>query len=487
MSDDESDVPEDSTVSVTLTIQLTHYTIVPATGPKGKPKEVKGNKTKEMTHLFTATEESYKNLLKNILLKTGETTLAEKSLIYSFQALVPPARAVKDALDIDNFQDYCELATKLIKAPRLKITTLVDMKKVEAGASQAVVNSSRQPGTIHDPNGGGTDGGISALDGEIARITLKLQKKWGNDHDKSYTYVGRDESFPLTPLMMRDWAIAIYDGLATINEPPNTSSFDPAKRKIALHPSRAHLNQPTAPVTGTSELAHVASIITGLSSFLGKRDPVTPSRSNHYADPSADMSPPTNTPSKLHSYLLHAKAKLGVPDALKYERDLTREGYGPDILHQVEDSKLAGLGIRMGDVIRLKNGAQRWWNGPDAKKRPRADSETSAPPRKMIAFEHRFPEGGGTRFQGPRIDPGDSNTRDLSTFYLCETSHQWLPIPRGYTRTPDSTSRSWVKNFRNPGKKCPDGARPWPKKMSGSQPESCPGRFSGREGYATRV
>jgi hypothetical protein len=44
----------------------------------------------------------------------------------------------------------------------------------------------------------------------------------------------------------------------------------------------------------------------------------------------------------------------------------------------VDDRDLKDLGIKKGDVIRMKAGAQEWWNGPDAKKRSHADMEATS-------------------------------------------------------------------------------------------------------------
>ena len=37
------------------------------------------------------------------------------------------------------------------------------------------------------------------------------------------------------------------------------------------------------------------------------------------------------------------------------------------MLSQVPDTSLVGLGLSEGDILCLKNGNQKWWNGPNAK------------------------------------------------------------------------------------------------------------------------
>ena len=74
-------------------------------------------------------------------------------------------------------------------------------------------------------------------------------------------------------------------------------------------------------------------------------------------------------PSHITQFLKHASSKLGVRNALDFESSLHRKGYGPDILPDIADSELVAFGISEGDVICLKKGSCRWWNGPDAKRK----------------------------------------------------------------------------------------------------------------------
>ena len=53
---------------------------------------------------------------------------------------------------------------------------------------------------------------------------------------------------------------------------------------------------------------------------------------------------------------------------MTYEDSLAREGYGPDILPEVDNKALVECGLTPGDAIRLKHGARDWWNGPEAKR-----------------------------------------------------------------------------------------------------------------------
>jgi hypothetical protein len=42
-------------------------------------------------------------------------------------------------------------------------------------------------------------------------------------------------------------------------------------------------------------------------------------------------------------------------------------GFGPDILHLVNDAVLKDVGFTPGDIIHLKQNSQQWWNSADAK------------------------------------------------------------------------------------------------------------------------
>jgi hypothetical protein len=60
-----------------------------------------------------------------------------------------------------------------------------------------------------------------------------------------------------------------------------------------------------------------------------------------------------------------------------YEGSLELQGIGLDILGNIDDKVLSGIGISMGDIIRIKKGSTIWWNGPNAK-RKRSNTSTSS-------------------------------------------------------------------------------------------------------------
>jgi hypothetical protein len=111
-------------------------------------------------------------------------------------------------------------------------------------------------------------------------------------------------------------------------------------------------------------------------------------------------------------------------------------------MHRVQDSTLKELGIHPGDVIRLKDGAAAWWNGPDAKrKRPNDDdtehrkqSPTPSAQHNSVTYKTRYDEGGGCQFLGPPMVSSDSSLcPGESLWYKCEARNDWFPVPAGYT------------------------------------------------------
>ena len=308
-----------------------------------------------------------------------------------------------------------------------------------------------------------------------------LEKKYGNDHDAGYTYIdsATGDSVPLTPFMMKEWARAMvsaasesycillivislhrsqYDGITSSNSPPHTQTFDPINRRSSVISSR-----PCRPATSTSTPNHVPSssddstftaMIPSISQILSSFVSIAQTRSSHESapttpthsridtqDPTAStvLSPVTNTPSKLSRFLKYAESHLGVPNARLYERCLEESGYGPDILHLVTDGDLKDIGIKPGDVIRLKQHSLQWLNS-SASKRKQGDhtsSPPSTPPNKKVRFEKRFHDGGLARLYGPRIRRLDGNEGDMPErlpydwFYFCEAHDDWVSIPPG--------------------------------------------------------
>ena len=154
----------------------------------------------------------------------------------------------------------------------------------------------------------------------------------------------------------------------------------------------------------------------------------------------APSSPLINTPLKLSRFLQYAHDQLGVANAPLFENALAREGYGPDILSDVDQQALVACGLTSGDAIHLKHGAQSWWNGPDAKKLKVAN----IPPTFMSAgwdeeenqdygvrFEKRYCEVGSKSYFGSHVMPGKNRGHhEFSWWYFNTVTHNSEPVPQ---------------------------------------------------------
>jgi hypothetical protein len=232
-----------------------------------------------------------------------------------------------------------------------------------------------------------------------------------------------------------------YDGRTDIKHPPHTITFDPDARHRSLFKK---------PDAEESTLGHLSNIIGSLVKITAPN--ATQATGNNTASangplpstPSptvtllAPLSPPMNTPSKLSRFLQYAHDQLGVANAPMFEHALAREGYGPDILSDVDQQALVACGLTSGDAIRLKRGAQSWWNGPDAKK----SKVANIPPTPMsdeeenrdygIHFEKRYCEGGCKSYFGSHVVPGKNRGhREFSWWYFNTVTRKTEPVPQG--------------------------------------------------------
>lgn len=148
---------------------------------------------------------------------------------------------------------------------------------------------------------------------------------------------------------------------AAASAPLTTDAFGVIKELLALVP-RPVSSIPT-PRTSSIE-RETRDLASGDVPKTPHRAPVEPSS-------------PRPTPTKLPRFLKYAEEQLGVDLATSYEFQMKTNGYGPDILHLVDDSKLVGIGLSQGDAIRLKRGAPAWYRSADAK-RPRMSSDEGA-------------------------------------------------------------------------------------------------------------
>ena len=66
---------------------------------------------------------------------------------------------------------------------------------------------------------------------------------------------------------------------------------------------------------------------------------------------------------KIKQYLEFAEKQLGVAYAKCYEYQLCNLGFGPDILHLIDNQELVKLGVSQGNAIQLTTNALIWWKG----------------------------------------------------------------------------------------------------------------------------
>ncbi|KIK80666.1 hypothetical protein PAXRUDRAFT_764893 [Paxillus rubicundulus Ve08.2h10] len=325
----EPDADMGSSFSVLLVVHLDTYTTTSVSnGGKNKTKETKSTKVKEV--MITLTASNYLDLLTTMLAKHGKDTykVTEKKP-YSFKYLLPPAKVRGDAMDVDNATDFADMAKKLIESKPDKVKVFVNMKEVEKHPLQAKMQ--------HDSTGDSNKAGPgSDLERAIAHFWRLIIKQWGNEYDNSVTYLhptGVD--IPCTPLMIWDWAIAMYEGTVTKLHPPNIQSFDPRKSAIALVPM-CHLHTP-APGLSRDRNGPYTPGLTTISATSATPMPIVPQ----------PQSPAIPTPLKLTRFLEYADAQLGVQNAMTYEYALHYLGAGPDILAKMSDSDVSTAGLKV--------------------------------------------------------------------------------------------------------------------------------------------
>lgn len=217
---------------------------------------------------------------------------------------------------------------------------------------------------------------------------------------------------------------------------PDSPYFGAISRQSSIQPfaarhSRRHHPEATAHV---SNLGHIAKILAILAPNTSKVSNLAPEETSPLSSPSK------NTPTKLRRFLEHAEKDLGVAGATFFHYSMEDKGYGPDILHEVPDSDLKGIGIKPGDVLRLKRDAPLWFNGPDAKRRRLVSGSTSrarddSVPATRTRFEKQWSDGGRASSFGDSMRPlGPDEERDCSFdwYYFSELTKSMIPVPPGY-------------------------------------------------------
>ncbi|KAJ6586487.1 hypothetical protein DFH09DRAFT_1075410 [Mycena vulgaris] len=343
---------------------------------------------------FKSSEDNYMSLLKMILLKHGEDKYnITKKITYGIKVQLPGVNKT-NSLDIDNLSEYQDLVTSIIEG------------------LQNNQGSDNEDGDGEEAGLYNGDG-LTDLERELARLRGKLEKHWQNDHDAGYTYIDprMGESYPLTPQLMKEWCRAMYDGQATVTEPPKfIAAFDPANRQGA-----GTENNRVVEVIG--HLATMVSALVGVRS--GQFADVTPvpstPRNKAPAASSAAAtvtSPVVPSPTKLPRFLEHAEKNLGITAARTYES-----------------------GMATARISCILWTTKTWWSWGCRKEIgtitpfPPFGDTPATPPSKKVAFERRYDDGGAERFYGPAIFPGDDMGE---VWYRCPVRNTWGPVPLGY-------------------------------------------------------
>ncbi|KAH9072410.1 hypothetical protein EDB83DRAFT_2517174 [Lactarius deliciosus] len=369
-----------------------------------------------------------------------------------------------DATDIVNFDEYEGLVTKIIKRrPTKAIIGFVNMRAVEKAFSKKSRNRPFLGSEDEDGDGLGGDQGDNTDADEnsmgLSKINYEL-KKHATDHNGTYAYIDPTTAamVPLTPYMIKEWAWAMYDGLATVTDPPQTVTFDLENRKSSLGSRNRAISSASTisggPSTEISALSAVSDLFSSITTFMcpGHAVPTTPKPSNKLTScalNTAAASPPAifNTPSKLERFL-QAVESNGIPGVQSYHSSLLLKGYGPDIMHLITVPDLVEVGVSPGDAIRLREYASKWW----AQERQRvakcslldiaqvhAPLQTGSsslapngmPPNKWLHFEKRFYDGGGMTSYGCGIAKGTHDTDDYTWWVYSRELKEYVPLPPG--------------------------------------------------------
>ncbi|KAF5328393.1 hypothetical protein D9619_013340 [Psilocybe cf. subviscida] len=452
-----------------LTVQLQFREAVePPKAGKKAPLGKLLTKTKESEFIFEATEESYYAFLSAILTahNLSKYVPVTKRTKFGVKFSSGAQKTKKAAVDIEKSAEYIASVEKMLNGGNHLSKAIVYLSLEEVKAAYA--KKSRHT----DGSDNGSDSGLSAqaedsdgeevatdhktlLERELGRFRGLLEKKHANPHDAGYTYIHNNgEKLPLTPAMMSEWARALYDGTAKVDEPPNTTAFDPQKRGRSLFERPAGAGSARG-AGGETVLQSISSIIqdtraifaslssnpvtvNNTSSILAA--PATPVSKGHQrgdADsgpvaPSDPLSPMRYDPSMIPIFLEHAKDKLGVCDALGYHDSLLDKGYGPDILPEIANNDLVECGITPGDAVRLKRGASNWWNSSEAKRACTRMWRDIDDDKNTLRFEKRFITGGASSIWGAGLKPGVNLDADTYTWWFFDdVQDKLVPVPDG--------------------------------------------------------
>ncbi|KAF8270730.1 hypothetical protein EI94DRAFT_1797821 [Lactarius quietus] len=249
-----------------------------------------------------------------------------------------------------------------------------------------------------------------------------LEKKYGADHNGTYSYIDTitATAIPLTPFMMKEWAHAMYDGAATMNNPPNTVTFDHTVCKDLGFVS-CHL----AVLVGCFFMRPDHAL--PLPSMPG------PKHHNKLASPVVNASSAVfNTPSKLERFLRVAE-RNGILGVVTFHPMLLEKGYGLDIMHLINVTDLVDIGMLPSDAICLKEYAhphdETVHHNAIMLTQALPPASESTPPSKRLRFEKHFNDGGGNTVYGPAVRSGSWGEVDYTWWIYSKELSMYVPLP----------------------------------------------------------
>ncbi|KAF8432577.1 hypothetical protein L210DRAFT_3650308 [Boletus edulis BED1] len=120
---------ENGKTDQSFSLSLTIYSHVKK--GKGKTKEEKTTKMKELVFGVCTSTANYLSFLRNVLLKHNlrDSNISE-ACNYPFKYLLPKQR-ISDAIDVDDAADYNEMVKKIIEEKPSIVRVLVNKHKIE--------------------------------------------------------------------------------------------------------------------------------------------------------------------------------------------------------------------------------------------------------------------------------------------------------------------------------------------------------------------
>ncbi|KAH8980224.1 hypothetical protein EDB86DRAFT_2813883, partial [Lactarius hatsudake] len=445
MSDSEAPDPDPKSLSIHFSVKLVLVVEVPGSkNKKGKLKTTKETRTKVFTLPIDNSTSSYERLLQTIIDKHNQPFKISAQRPYIFQCVVGGnSSSSGQTMDIETYTEFQEMVELLQDEERAKKAKLtVELEKIKKAAQRRL-----------------SEGTLRELEKSIAKRRCKLEKKYasGPGGTGPYIYTYQDgHSLTLTPFMLREWAIGLEENIATLNEPPNTPSFDIANKQPELcNRTKSGGAATNTPGPATESLVVIAQLATSVLDFAKQLAqpphsagvspmtvPNTPKRQRTELRPDtvSPSSLPPPSPSDIPRFLKYAKDNLGIKDAACYVDGLRDKHLGPDILDQADIQELTGFDISMpyGDALRLRAAAPSWWKSRT--KRAREDFEGDptftpipVPVNPTLHIRVNYPDGGEASYWVPSLIRGDQREHDHYTQYYDGESKTWLPIPEGWT------------------------------------------------------